>query len=165
MYTRFHLSTEALPETTRVVRVSGTEGVNQLPEWKVRILCPDGPVNVDDLLCAPVTLEITDEAEESMRLIELVTFDVAFEGKGHDGAHYELTLSAPVAQLKLRSGFKTFLDKKVDEIVKEVLTGAGTPDDRLVFRLSGKGYEKRPYCVHSVSPARPTSAFSKARRG
>ncbi len=79
-------------------------------------------------------------------------FHLLVTGFRSDGAYrsearrYVFELEHELALLGLRSDVRMFQEKRADEIVSEVLRGAGVPDAHVQFSLQRKP-EKRTYCV------------------
>jgi type VI secretion system secreted protein VgrG len=139
------LACEALPADFRILACHGSEAVNAIPRWDLRVVV-DAAFDAEAALGTSAVVRLFDDAEGSGRLIDLIVISVAHEEDGRDGSIYTIELGAPAWLLMRRSGYRTFLDKTTKEIVTEVLDGAGIGGDRLVWRLSGL-YEKRLYCV------------------
>lgn len=144
--TYVQIGCKALPTDMRVVSTRGSEAVNALSTWQVRLLGEAGSTISDDAVGAPATLRLVDEPEGTHRDLGLIVTDVADDGEGRDGSHFTITLAPPIWLLTRRAGFHVFRDKTVKEIVAEVLKNAGIHDSDVVYRLSG-AYEKRLYCV------------------
>ena len=144
--TTIELGGGALPEGLHVVRARGAEGINVLPRWEVAVLLADGRLHAEDVVGSSVALRIVDGAEETSRNVDLLVTDLHHDGEGRDGGRYTLELSAPIALLGQRFGYRVFQNQTAKEIVAEVLKDAGIAPTSFVWRLSAT-YEKRLYCV------------------
>ncbi|MGK3986470.1 type VI secretion system tip protein TssI/VgrG [Sorangium sp. So ce136] len=129
-----------------VLRVTGDEAMNALPLWEAEVLSERGDLELDAAPGSSVQLSLLDAQEGSSRVLDLLLIEIAYEGEERAGHRYTLVLSAAPWTLTLRSGYRVFLDKAVQEIIPEVLHDAGVPQDRIVLRLAGE-YEARPQCT------------------
>jgi type VI secretion system secreted protein VgrG len=130
----------------RVVRAQGTEGMNALPTWTVDVLASDPDVDLDALAQQPAVLTLPDDGGGPARAIPLLVTHASYDGPYRDEHRYVVELSAEVSPLDLRSGYRIFQDKTTQEIVEEVLLGAGVPSGHLSWRLAGR-YARRVQCV------------------
>jgi type VI secretion system secreted protein VgrG len=148
---------ESLPTLTKALSVRGTEAMNELSRFDVVISVPAPDLVAEELLATRADLALDDEGEGSTRLVPLLITDVrylgsqlvAVRGDGDPDAvphQYEITLAPAAWVLTARSGFSTFIEKSVPEIVGEVLEAAGIPADQIAWRLAGT-YPKRRYTV------------------
>lgn len=135
----------ALPQDFTVLACHGSESMNALPRWDVRIGTP-AAFDAEAVIGTSAVLRLLDAAENSVRFIDLIVISVVHDEDGRDGSVYALELGPPEWLLTRRAGYRTFLDKTTKEIIVEILDGAGLGGDRLTWRLSGP-YEKRLYCV------------------
>jgi type VI secretion system secreted protein VgrG len=97
-------------------------------------------------LRAPAELEITLDGSPVRRFHLLV---VAFQLDGVHRGHarrYTIELAHPLALLELRADVRMFQEKDAQEIVQEVLDGAGIASGDVRFSLRRKP-GKRTYCV------------------
>lgn len=139
------LACAALPADFRILACHGSESMNAIPRWDLRVVV-GAAFDAEGALGTSAVVRLFDDAEGSVRFVDLIVISAAHEEDGRDGSIYTIELGPPAWLLTRRSGYKTFLDKTTKEIVTEVLDGAGVGGDRLVWRLSGS-YEKRLYCV------------------
>lgn len=128
---------EVLGPGVEALRARGREAMNELSVWVVEVVATAGPLPLDDLVGAPVTLVLADPMDDATRAIGLIATEVAFEHESADGLVYALTLAPPEWLLTLRSGYRIFLEKTAPEILKQLLLDAGTPAQRVILRLSG----------------------------
>ncbi|MBK8259645.1 MAG: type VI secretion system tip protein VgrG [Polyangiaceae bacterium] len=128
----------ALAEPVEALAARGRESMNELPAWQVDFLSKEGPLSSADFVGSTLTLVIEDAADEVVRNLPLVVTTLAFVAQTEDGLLYRLSLAAPECLLGLRSGYRIFQKKSGPDILKQLLTEAGTAGDRMAFRLSGE---------------------------
>lgn len=136
------LGCDALGAEVRLLAAAGREAMNALSSWTLDVVAVSGAIAADDAIGAAATITLTDPLEEAPRSIGLIVTEVTFEHMTADGPVYRLTLAPPEWLLTLRSGYRIFQEKSGPDIVKLVLTDAGTAADKIVTRLSG-GYGLR----------------------
>ncbi|HVK66980.1 MAG TPA: type VI secretion system tip protein TssI/VgrG [Polyangium sp.] len=135
---------EPLGETV-VLSLDGREIMDDLSSFEI-VVHAASEVDLEALVRAPCVIVLSDPEEGTARAIQLVVMEVAEEGgRGRDRA-LSLRLADPLAPLALRDGVRVFQDKTSEEVVTEVLAGAGVPRDGIVARLSGE-YPLYPLCT------------------
>jgi type VI secretion system secreted protein VgrG len=139
------LACDALPSGFRLVRVRGTEGMNELSRWEASIITKE-PLDGASVVGEPASLRLDDPREGTSRIVGLLVTAVVHEGEDRDGLHHLLTLAPEAVVLTLRSGYEVFQEKTAKEIVEAVLDAAGLDASRRELRLAGT-YRPRPYCV------------------
>lgn len=138
------LACEPLGECV-VLELAGREAMDALSSWEVRVAVPD-EVDLAALLRAPATLALVDPAEGSERLVRLLVVEASCDLRRGRERIYALRLSDPPWLLTLRGGYRVFLEKTTEQVVTEVLAGAGIPAAAIEPRLAG-AYPVRPQCV------------------
>jgi type VI secretion system secreted protein VgrG len=126
----------------RVVRFSGYEAVSGLFEFRAEVAATS--LDLDGLLDQPALLGI--KGAESPRLVHGVVTEAEYVGETRGLELFELTMMPKAHRLIHRYSSRIFQDKTTQEIVTEVLVGAGVPSDWLRFSLVG-AYQPRNYCV------------------
>lgn len=129
----------------RVVRGHGREGVGALSCWRLDVLLAEPTLDAREILRAPATLLVGDEAG-SVRAIGLIVTAVVYEGGERDGHRFVFDLAPPEWLLTRCAGYRVFLDKTTQEVVAEVLRDAGMPTESVAWRLSGT-YMRRLQCT------------------
>lgn len=142
----------SLPADAVAYAASGFEAANRLSRWEVRVICQSADVDLDALIGTPATLKLQDDWEATERHIDLVIVDATYQREQRDGHHFAIGLSEAEYVCTLRSGYRVFNDKGTKDIVTKVLTDAGIPADKLVWRLKGTWYLERKYCVQYDEP-------------
>jgi type VI secretion system secreted protein VgrG len=130
----------------RVVRAHGAEAMNALPVWTVDVLSAEPDVDLDALAQQPAVLTLADDGGGPARAIPVLVTHASYDGPFRDEHRYVVELSAEPWPLGLRSGYRIFQDKTTQEIVEEVLLGAGIPATYVSWRLAGR-YARRVQCV------------------
>ncbi|MDI1480897.1 type VI secretion system tip protein TssI/VgrG [Polyangium sp. y55x31] len=128
-----------------VLSLHGREIMDDLSSFEMDVAVA-GEVDPESLVRAPCVLVLSDPEEGTARAIQLVVTEVAEEVRRGRDRVLSLRLADPLAPLALRAGYRVFQDKTSEEIVTEVLAGAGVPRDAIVARLSGE-YPLYPLCT------------------
>lgn len=124
-------------------KMTGTEALSELFEWRVEALAPGEVVEESDVVGHGCTIEL-DCASEHTRYFHGICSAIAVIGvKGHM-LRYELTLRPHLWFLGLQSDSRIFSDMKVEEIIAEVLDDAGLTDRQIILK---DDHEKIHYCV------------------
>ncbi|WP_437316075.1 type VI secretion system Vgr family protein [Sorangium sp. So ce385] len=132
-------------QSCHVLRVTGTEAMNELPRWEVEILTAEA-LDVGAAAGSRARLSLRDDLEGATRRIELLLSEIGDEGREQAFHRYTLVLAPALWQLTLQGGYRVFLDKTAHEIVADVLRDAGVPAERLDLRLAGD-YARRRQCA------------------
>ena len=128
-----------------VLSLEGRECMDDLASFEIVVHAP-GEVDLEALLRAPCVVVLSDPEEGTARVIQFVVMEAAeAAGRGRDRV-LSLRLADPLAPLALRAGYRVFQDKTSEEVVTEVLVGAGVPRDVIVARLAGQ-YPLYPLCT------------------
>ena len=135
---------EGLSDELRVVRFDGHEGVSQLFQFEITVVCEAGDLAFDDIVgsAAVLTFRVGDEPRHVHGLI--ASFEQGEEGKRRTA--YRAVLVPFVWRLRHRRDSRIFQELAVPAILKKVLDAAGVPGDKYRISLSGS-YAPREYCV------------------
>jgi type VI secretion system secreted protein VgrG len=144
---RATIAHEGIPADAHVVSLRVREGLSELFEVGVEFLVPDPDLDLEALLDKPchVTFEETDSGEGPRIFHGMVEECEALESSDL-ASRYTLRLRPRVAALAHRVRSRIFQQSDAVAIVKEVLRGAGVPDDAVSFRLS-RSYPKRELSI------------------
>ncbi|MBK8258052.1 MAG: type VI secretion system tip protein VgrG [Polyangiaceae bacterium] len=138
------LTCDALGENA-VIQIRGAEAMNDLSTFYVDVICADPGHDPTALMATNAGLTFGDGAE-GLRNLSLVVSRASYAGPHRDGHRYQLTLTPAAHVLTFRRAHRVFQEKSTQEIVAEILRGAGIPDSEVKWRLGGK-YGKRVYTV------------------
>src|SRR5262245_20796416 len=108
------LSCQALGDEVRVLACHGSEAMNALPRWDLRVLLPEA-VDPEPAVGSSAALRIVDGAEGGGRLLDLIVISVAHEEDGRDGSIFSLELGPPAWLLTRRSQHRIFQEKTTKE--------------------------------------------------
>jgi type VI secretion system secreted protein VgrG len=128
-------------------RMSGSEELGRLFEYRVQLLSANNAVKIADVLGKPMTVHL-DLADGSKRHFNGVVTRFGSTGWNGSLCAYEATLHPWLWLLTRASDCRIFQDKSVVDIVKEVCANAayGGLVDLDDAALTGT-YEALPYCV------------------
>lgn len=129
-----------------VARVAGVEAMNALPRWTVDLLVSDPEIDFDVLVQQPAMLALADGGEAPAREIPLVITHASYAGPIGADHRYAVELSAGVWPLALRRGYRIFQQQTAQEVIDELLRGAGLGGGEVEWRLSGR-YARRVQCA------------------
>ncbi len=131
----------------RVVSFEGRERVSELFHFTVD-LAVEGALSEDfqfePLLGKESCLRILSDEED--RYVHGIVSEIESVGESGKFMIFKFHLVPRIWLLTLRTNNRIFQNKKVDEIIKKILSDAGIPGDRYRFALTGS-YPKRDYCV------------------
>ena len=133
----FSFVSKALPEDTfTVAELKGTEGLSMLYEFEIMLYADDPEIDLKAVLQNPATLTIIPEGEEERKFHGIpAIFEQLHE---HDEyIYYRLKL---VPRLWLADQYHEnmlFLDKKVPEIIEEILKQVGLTSQDYELKLTG----------------------------
>lgn len=112
-----------LPENTlSLMSFSGLEAVNEINNFKVKAVAPEGPVVLDDLLGQPMRIEL-DSVYGTIHHIHQAVFSARFLGKHDRGYVYEFDLRPWIWLLGRQTNSRIFSHKTVIDIIKDVMAG------------------------------------------
>ncbi|MDC0715787.1 type VI secretion system Vgr family protein [Nannocystis bainbridge] len=136
----FELTVGSTP--MRVVSFSGTEELSALFDFKVEVAGLD--FDPEALLGQPALLTL--HGAELPRLVHGLVAEAEYVGYTRSLQLYELRIVPWAHRLAHREDCRVFQDKTTEQIVTEVLTGAGLARDWFRFALA-ESYAPRNYCV------------------
>jgi len=133
----FSFVSRALPEDTfTVAEWKGTEGLSMLYEFEITLYAEDPEIDLKAVLQNPATLTIIPEGEEERKIHGIpAVFEQLHEYD--DYIYYRLKL---VPRLWIADQYHEnmlFLDKKVPEIIEEILKQAGLTSQDYELKLTG----------------------------
>lgn len=128
-----------------VLRYRGTEGLCQLYRFEIELASTEESVPFDTIVGKPAVLSINTAYGERWFHGVVSRFELTGETTGQ--TYFRAELVPSVWLLTHRYNSRIFQEKKVPDIVSEVLTKAGIASDR--FRIDGltRSYQPRVYCV------------------
>jgi type VI secretion system secreted protein VgrG len=133
----FTFVSKALPEDTfTVAEWKGTEGLSMLYEFEITLYAEDPEIDLKAVLQNPATLTIIPEGEEERKIHGIpAVFEQLHEYDEY--IYYRLKL---VPRLWIADQFHEnmlFLDKKVPEIIEEILKQVGLTSQDYELKLTG----------------------------
>jgi len=140
----FTFAVEGFTGELRVLSFGGEEGVSRLFGFGIQLASDDGEIDIDSIVGQPATLTIYHENGE--RKIHGIVSRFEQSSEGTDFTPYYAELVPQVWLLTQRYGCRIHQNLSVPDIVRTVLTDAGTPNDRFRFTLNAE-YPEQEYCV------------------
>lgn len=135
---RFIFTSTALDEDTfTVVQFKGTEAISRLYEFEIILDAEDPEINLKEVLKNPVCLKI-ERNEEVQRTIHgiLARFEQLHEYSEH--VYYRAVLVPRLWLVDQHHENQLFLDKKVPEIIEDILTQAGLTSNDYELKLTSE---------------------------
>jgi type VI secretion system secreted protein VgrG len=126
----------------RVVRFFGQESISSLFRFRLELAGPE--LDIGALVDKPATLRI--EGVDAARFVHGILAEFEYVGESRGLQLYEAELVPWIWRLQHRHDCRIFQDRTTQQILEEVLTGAGLAKDWLRFDLVAE-YEPRNYCV------------------
>ena len=128
----------------RVVRFAGTEAISQLFQFSIDLASLDEKIDFDALVGKAASLTIHGPTVK--RYVNGVVS--VFEQTGKEGKWtlYRVEVVPALWMLGHRYNCRIFQNQPIPDTIKQVLTGAGIPSDRMQLSLKKK-YSPRDYCV------------------
>lgn len=130
----------------QVMRYRGTEGLNQLYRFEIELAATDEAVALDSIVGKSAVLTINAAHGETWFHGVVARFEMTGQTVGQ--TYFRVELVPALWLLTHRYNSRIFQEKKVTEIITQVLTDAGMPADR--FNLDGAPasiYEVHENCV------------------
>ncbi|MCX7902524.1 MAG: type VI secretion system tip protein VgrG, partial [Burkholderiaceae bacterium] len=127
-----------------VVRFDGSEGINELFEWRIEALSADGGIDFDQLIGKHATLTI-NSVNGRKRKFDGIVVETQWLGVRDHFHAYRLVLRPWLWVLSQRTDSYIFHDMSVTDIIADVFSDHGALadfDDR-----TGGPYEPIEYCV------------------
>jgi type VI secretion system secreted protein VgrG len=144
----FTLTCDKLPPDTRVMVLSGYEGLSRLYSFTLDIVIPgDEGLSFDmaDAVDAPATLEIHDANAGSRGTFHGILSQIDWVQEVAHNAVYRVTLVPRLWRLGLNQHSNSFVDKPLTVIIKSVLEANGLKEkEDFDFLLGPAKYEKLP---------------------
>ncbi|UQA59691.1 type VI secretion system Vgr family protein [Polyangium aurulentum] len=133
----FRFSSSALPESAKLVGFRGREGLSELFRFEVYVSVPSNEeISEEDAVWSKAELTIVrDGVEETISGI-VGAIELLHEALGR--ALFRIDVVPRLAQLALAQRSHLWTEKKIPDILAEVLEEAGISGDTLELRLSGK---------------------------
>lgn len=134
------------PKRMTLVEFTGSEHVNELGEFRLRVICPGGRLNdgeVKKLIGGQITVTMTTEGKVD-RVFAQTCFGLRSLGVNGNGAVYELELRPWIWIMSQRRNSRIFYRMTVTEIVKTLVSeyGGAPLDDK-----AGSTYPQLEYTV------------------
>jgi type VI secretion system secreted protein VgrG len=114
-----------------VVQFTGKEAVSQAYEFDVTVATNDKNLSMGSALGQPIVVSVAARRAIAGMIERIEQVD----GPGAQGL-YRLRIVPSMNRLKYRSASRTFYEKKLSDIVMQVLTEAGMPQSNVEFRLA-----------------------------
>jgi len=136
-----------LPPTSVVTNVQANEGLSVLFDVLVEFICDDPNLDVSSMLWSSAAVTLTPEWGISQpRHFHGVIEEARYLGAQGHWFRYALRLRPSVHGLSYRVRSRIFQEQTADDIVKQVLTDAGIPEDGTRWATNGS-YPERRYCT------------------
>ena len=107
-----------------LIRFDGTDGINELFEYRVEAVTAAETIDFDDLLGTHMTVEI--ESRSGKNYFDGVVTEAQWVGMRADGLHYRFTLRPWLWLASQRRDQRIFHEKTAPEIIKAVLSHYNT---------------------------------------
>ena len=132
---RFTFASQGMPDDTfAVVTFKGTEGISRLYEFDITLASDDGEIDLKGVLQNPATLTIKGGDQDLPIHGAVSQFEQLNEVKGH--YFYRALLVPRLRQTSLYHENQLFLDKKVPDIIEEILKQAGLTTQDYELKLT-----------------------------
>ncbi|MDY7224854.1 type VI secretion system Vgr family protein [Hyalangium rubrum] len=145
----FTLTCDKLPTETRVMRVSGHEGLSRLYSFTLDLVMPgDEGLSFDmgEAINTAATLDIHEGNGTRRGTFHGILSTVDWVQEVADNAIYRVTLVPRLWRLGLSVHSNVFVDKTVKDIAMDVLLSNGLKEKKdFEFRLGPTKYEKMPH--------------------
>jgi type VI secretion system VgrG family protein len=132
---RFTFVSQGMPDDTfAVVEFKGIEGISKLYEFDITLASDDGEIDLKGVLQNPATLTIKGGDQDLPIHGAVAQFEQLNEVKGH--YFYRALLVPRLRQADLYHENQLFLDKKVPDIIEEILKQAGLTTQDYELKLT-----------------------------
>lgn len=142
----FTLTCDKLPPDTRVMRLSGSEGLSRLYSFVIQVVIPgdDGlTFDMGEALSAPATLAINGPEGDPRSTFHGMIATVDWVEQLADHSVYQLMLVPRLWKLGLSQHGNIFVDRNVKSLIQDVLEANGFEKDKdFEFRMGSTNYEK-----------------------
>ena len=132
------------PDQFLVNRYRGTEGLCQLYRFEIELAAAATDLAFDDVVGQAAVLSIN--TEKGTRWFHGIISRFEMTGETHEQMYFRVELVPTVWLLTHRYSSRIFQNKKVPDIISDVLTKGGIPSDRVRLELEGT-YDPREYCA------------------
>lgn len=141
--TLFTLTLDGVDAPLSVAAFEGTEGISELYAFQIDVVSPELAIEPEAVVGGKASLGISTEGHAPRHVSGIVARFEQGE-QTEKGAVYRVTLVPDVYRLLYRHDARIFQEKKVDQILQEVLSDAGI--DAFQIALQGE-HPVREYCV------------------
>ena len=107
-----------------LIRFDGTDGVNELFEYRVEAVTANENINFDAILGTNMTVEI--DSRGSKNYFDGIVVEAQWVGVRSDGLHYRFTLRPWIWLASQRRDQRIFKEKSAPEIIRAVLSEYNT---------------------------------------
>jgi len=132
------------PDTLRVVRFEGTEGISQPFNFELQLISEDPDLDFGKVVNKPATFTMMRGDEP--RPIRGIVTEFSICGRTADYVVYQATLQPRLHWLSLSYRSRIFQEKKVEDILRTVFKEDGLSSSDFKFKLQ-ESYSPREYCV------------------
>ncbi|HEX8705043.1 MAG TPA: type VI secretion system tip protein TssI/VgrG [Myxococcaceae bacterium] len=145
----FTLTCDKLPADTRVMRLSGSDGISRLYHFVIQVVIPgDEGMTFDmgEALSASATLHINDAEGNPRSTFHGMIATVDWVEQLADHTVYQLQLVPRMWKMGLSQHGNIFVDRTIKVIIQEVFEANGFELDKdFEFRMGSTNYEKLPH--------------------
>ena len=138
---RFRFFSPAQTQTPfHVAGFSGVEGLHRLFDFHIDLVCADAAVNTAELLAAPCRFEILRDGDAAPAIFSGYPAAVEQRGFFNGYAWYAVHLRPAFWKLTRIRQSAVFLDKKLEDVLRELMTSQPFFHFPHEFRLTDQGY-------------------------
>lgn len=128
-----------------VEEFKGKESISELYKFTIYVATKKIQIDFPSVIGKPAQLSILRTSGKD-RFIHGIIDEIEYISETQTHIHYRFEMVHSVWLLKYRQNNRIFQEKKVEDIIKKVLTDAGITSENYEFSLRGK-YEPINYCV------------------
>jgi len=145
---QFTFASQGLAENTfSVVKFKGVEGISKLYEFDITLASDDAEITLKDVLQNTAILTVKGSDQDLPVHGAVVEFEQLHETKGH--CFYRALLVPRLWQASLYHENQLFLDKKVPDIIEEILKQTGLTSQDYELKLTGNYPEWEYICQYN----------------
>jgi type VI secretion system secreted protein VgrG len=145
---QFTFASKGLAEDTfSVVKFKGIEGISKLYEFDITLASDDAEINLKDVLQNTATLTTKGNDQDLPIHGAVAEFEQLHEAKGH--SFYRALLVPRLWQASLYHENQLFLDKKIPDIIEEILKQTGLTSQDYELKLTGNYPEWEYICQYN----------------
>ena len=141
---KFGFEVKNLDAELRIAAFRGQEGMSQLFRFELDLVSEDPEIDFAKVVNQPAV--ITIEGQDETRYVHGIVQRFEQGDQGNRFTHYHVRLAPKMWWLGKRQDCRIFQDKNVQDIIDEVLKGAGLTQEDYRFSLD-ESYPNREYCV------------------